>query len=307
MTSQPAAEQRPATVVSGCLRPHALVTGTSSGIGRATALRLAALGYHVFAGVRREIDAAHLPAHSPGSLTPVRLDITDSGQLAAAASLVENHTAGAGLRVLVNNAGIGVTWPLELVPLALFRQQLEVNVTGQLAAIQALLPAVRRAGGTIIVIGSIGDRLTLPFAGPLTASKSAVAALTGSLRQELAPNGVKVVLVEPASIRSVAADKLGRNAQHTLASFSPGGRALYGQPYAAMTAAAVRREHHGSDPAVVADTIARAVRARRPAPRYLVGKHAYLLAFAALLPTRLLDVARRRALGLQPVRRSDRP
>lgn len=296
MTTGAATGGPPAPAATGCTKPHALVTGTSSGIGEATALRLAALGHHVYAGVRHATDAPRLPAHSAGTLTPVLLDVSDPEQIAAAVSLVDDHTGAAGLQVLVNNAGIGIAWPLELVPLELFRQQLEVNVTGQLAVIQALLPAVRRACGTIMVIGSIGDRLTMPFVGPLTASKSAVAALTGSLRQELAPTGVTVVLVEPASISSQAVGKLERDAQHALAAFPAAGRALYGDAYAAMTATAVRQEKRGSDPSVVADTIARVVQARRPKPRYLVGKHAHLLAAAALLPTRWLDALRRRAL-----------
>lgn len=127
--------------------------------------------------------------------------------------------------------------------------------------IQAFLPAVRHAHGTIVVVGSVGGRITLPFAGPLNASKSAIAALAGSLRQEVAPSGVTVVLVEPGSIRTEAVDKLERDARAALAAFPPQGRALYGQPYSATTQAALRRERHGSSPTVVADVIARAIHA----------------------------------------------
>ncbi len=281
-----------------CERTHAVVTGTSSGIGEATALRLAQLGYHVHAGVRRDRALPRPPSGSPGLITSLLLDVTDAAQVAAAARAVDAHTAGTGVQVLVNNAGIGVTGPLELVDLDVFRRQLEVNVTGQLAVIQALLPAVRRGRGTVVVIGSIGDRLSMPFTGLLTASKSAVAALTGSLRQELAPTGVKVVLIEPASIRSPAWEKLRHEADTAAASFTAAGRAMYAEPYAAVMASAADRESRGSDPAVVADTIARVVRSRRPAPRYLVGRYAHRLAAAALLPTRTLDLVRRQALGL---------
>jgi len=232
----------------GCSRPHSLITGTSTGIGRATALRLAALGHHVYAGVRHSADSPRPPDRSPGTITPITLDVTNSAHIAAAADLVDEHTAGAGLDALINNAGVAVSWPLELVPVELFRRQLEVNVTGQLAVIQAFLPAVRHARGTIVVVGSVGGRITLPFAGPLNASKSAIAALAGSLRQEVAPSGVTVVLVEPGSIRTAAVDKLERDARAALAAFPPQGRALYGQPYTATTQAALRRERHGGAP-----------------------------------------------------------
>jgi NAD(P)-dependent dehydrogenase (short-subunit alcohol dehydrogenase family) len=283
----------------GCSRPHSLITGTSTGIGRATALRLAALGHHVYAGVRHSADSPRLPDSSPGTITPITLDVTNSAHIEAAADLVDEHTGGAGLDALINNAGVAVSWPLELVPVDLFRQQLEVNVTGQLAVIQAFLPAVRHARGTIVVVGSVGGRITLPFAGPLNASKSAVAALAGSLRQEVAPSGVTVVLVEPGSIRTEAVDKLEQDARAALAAFPPQGRALYGQPYTATTQAALRRERHGSAPSVVADVIARAIHAPHPPARLLVGTDARLLAAAARLPTRLLDALRLKALGLR--------
>lgn len=298
--TRPAPTAGPDETSGRCHRPHSLVTGTSSGIGQAIALRLAALGHHVYAGVRQQADSPRPPSRSPGIVTPVTLDVADPEHIAAATRLVEDHTAGAGLNALVNNAGVAVSWPLELVPLELFRRQLEVNVTGQLAVTQAFLPTVRRARGTIVIVGSIGGRLTLPFAGPLTASKSAIAALAGSLRQELDPDGIKVVLVEPASIRTPAVDKLEQNAQAALAAFPPQARTRYRQPYMAATKAAVRREKHGSDPSIVAGVIARAIHSPHPRARYLVGADAHLLAAAALLPTRILNALRLRALRLHP-------
>ena len=200
---------------------HVVVTGASSGIGRATALRLVGAGDHVFAGVREPADGEALRrAAVRGRLTPLLLDVTDAGQIAAAAATVDGHAGNAGLDGLVDNAGIGTAWPLELVPLDLFRRQLEVNLVGQLAVTQAFLPLLRRARGRLIVIGSIGDRITMPFAGPLTASKHAVASVADALRQELAPWGIRVVLIEPASIRTGAVGKLERDAA--------GGRKLHG-------------------------------------------------------------------------------
>ena len=156
--------------MSSCRHSHIVVTGASSGIGRATALRLARAGDHVFAGVRRPGDAPATPAGGPGEITPLLLDVTDPAQIADAADAVAGHTGRAGLDGLVNNAGIGVFGPLEMIPVDQFRRQLEVNVTGQLAVTQALLPMLRRARGRIVLIGSIGTRFTPPFTGPVSAA-----------------------------------------------------------------------------------------------------------------------------------------
>jgi NAD(P)-dependent dehydrogenase (short-subunit alcohol dehydrogenase family) len=158
--------------MSACTRSHIVVTGTSSGIGRATALYLAAAGHHVYAGVRRPADAPPPTSADLGEIIPLPLDVADPVQVTAAADTVAGHTGNAGLHGLVNNAGIGVFGPLELIPVKQFRRLLEVNVTGQLAVTQALLPLLRRARGRIIMIGSIGARFTPPFVGPLAASKT---------------------------------------------------------------------------------------------------------------------------------------
>lgn len=173
--------------MSACTRSHILVTGTSSGIGRATALHLAAAGHHVYAGVRRPADAPPPTSADVGEITPLPLDVANPAQITAAADTVASHTGNAGLDGLVNNAGVGVFGPLELIPVEQFRRLLEVNVTGQLAVTQAFLPLLRRARGRIIMIGSIGARFTPPFVGPLAASKSALATIGEALRQELAP------------------------------------------------------------------------------------------------------------------------
>ena len=147
-----------------CARKHTLVTGSSSGIGRATALRLAAAGQHVYAGVRKPADGDRLvrsAAGEGGEITPLILDVTEPGHIAAAAAAIDEHTASAGLAGLdglVNNAGYGLACPSELVPLDAFRRQLDVNVTGQLAVTQAMLPALRRARGRIVMVSTIGVR-----------------------------------------------------------------------------------------------------------------------------------------------------
>ena len=281
--------------MSACARSHVVVTGTSSGIGRATALELAEAGYHVYAGARRPADAPAPPPAGPGEITPLLLDVTDPAQIGAAADAVAAHTGPAGLDGLVNNAGIGVFGPLEILPIEQFRLQLEVNVTGQLAVTQALLPLLRRARGRIVLIGSIGTRFTPPFTGPVSASKSAIATMADALRQELAPWDMGVVLIEPASIHTEAVDKLERNADQLLREAGPEARALYEDDFRRFVGIGLARERNGSPPRVVARAVAGALTVPRPHPRYLVGKDALpMAALAALVPTRLLDALRRR-------------
>ncbi len=282
-----------------CRRQHTLVTGASSGIGRATALRLAAEGQHVYAGVRNPADGKKLAdAATGGELTPLILDVTDAGDIAAAASAVAEHTGAAGLDGLVNNAGIGLACPAELLPLDLFRRLLEINVVGQLAVTQALLPSLRRARGRIVIISTIGVRFNPPFAGALDAAKAALTAVADALRQELAPWDVRVVLIEPASINSGAADKVTRDAAAAMAAAPAEGRALYEDTFAKMMAVMQHREGNGSRPDVVAATIARALTRSHPRSVYLTGKDSRRLAMLSLLPAPVLDVARRRVFRL---------
>ena len=282
-----------------CTRKHTLVTGCSSGIGHATALRLAAAGQHVYAGVRNPVDGEQLARSAAGGeLTPLILDVTDISHIAAATTAIAGHTERAGLDGLVNNAGFGLACPTELVQLDAFRRQLEVNVTGQLAVTQAFLPLLRRARGRIVMVSTIGVRFTPPFAGPLDATKAALAALGDALRQELAPWGIGVVLIEPASINSGAADKVSRDAAAAMAAAGPQGQALYEDTFARMLEVVQRREGNGSRPDVAAATIARALTATRPRTVYLTGKNSRRLAVLSKLPTPILDAARRRIFRL---------
>jgi NAD(P)-dependent dehydrogenase (short-subunit alcohol dehydrogenase family) len=164
---------------------------------------------------------------------------------------------------------------------------------------QAFLPLLRQAPGRLVVIGSIGDRISMPFGEPLSASKSAIASMTDAFRQELAPWGIRVVLVEPASIHTEAVDKVERDARGVVDAFPPDGRKLYQDAYQSMVRAAIAREREGSPPGLVADTIAEALTTGRPRSRYLVGKNSRLLAtLAAVLPVPALDALRRRLFGL---------
>jgi NAD(P)-dependent dehydrogenase (short-subunit alcohol dehydrogenase family) len=282
-----------------CTKRHVIVTGASSGIGRASALQLAAAGYHVYAGVRRPADGDKLTRDcAAGELTPLILDVTDADQIAEATATVTRHAETAGLDGLVNNAGVGLACPVELLPLDTFRRLLEVNLLGQLAVTQAFLPLLRRARGRIVVVSTIGVRFGPPFAGALDAAKAALAALADALRQELVPWSVRVVLIEPASINSAAPDKVVRDTEAAMAAAPPSARALYRQTVSGMLDVMLRRERDGSAPEVAADTIVRAMTTKRPRTVYLTGKNARRLATISLLPTPVLDAARRRIFGL---------
>lgn len=278
------------------------MTGTSSGIGRACALRLAAQGYCVFAGVRRGQDSQALvqeASRTGGQVVPLIIDVTDEASIEAAAAEVASAVGDDGIAALVNNAGIGMTWPMEAIPLEDLRRIYEVNVFGQVAVTQAFLPLLRAGAGRIVNIGSIGDRLSLPFGAPLASSKWALASITESLRMELRPWGIHVVLIEPASIHTDAVQKVKDDAERVVSEMDRGHLEMYGDTYQAMTSRALEREKSGSDPDVVARAVLRALRAKRPRTRYVVGKDGRLLAFlAGWAPDRLFDAMRVRLFGL---------
>ncbi|GAA4100232.1 SDR family oxidoreductase [Nonomuraea soli] len=266
-----------------------LVTGASTGIGRASALLLAKEGFTVYAGVRKEADAEAL---GPG-VVPVLLDVTDGEQIAAAGERIGR------LDALVNNAGIGVTGPVEFVPLEALRRQYEVNVFGQVALTQVMLPKLRASKGRVVTVGSVGSWITLPFGGPLCSSKHAIRSLNDALRMELRPFGVAAVLIEPGSIHTDAVDKLEDELEPRLASLGAEGRRLYGAAYRTMVAGGLREERAGSSPEVVARAVLHALTARRPRSRYPVGRKSRLMStLGRVVPQYTLDRLRLRALGL---------
>lgn len=294
-----ATRDRARPMVSAATRRPVVVTGASSGIGRACALALAGAGFHVFAGVRKSKDGQELTQEGLGRVTPVLLDVTVADSIRAAADQVAATIGGNGLVALVNNAGIGLPGPVEELPIEALRRQYEVNVFGQVAVTQALLPLLRPARGRIINIGSIGDRLTMPFGAALTSSKWAVASITEGLRLELRPWGLHVILIEPASIHADAVDKIEAETERTLAGFDPGARARYAKSFRAVTRSALARERNGSPPEVVARCVVHAIVTPKPETRYLVGKHARALALVARwAPDGLFDLLRLQLFGL---------
>src|SRR5271165_1477932 len=177
---------------------NVLVTGASTGIGYASAKRLDALGWRVFAGVRNEADAARLRLALSERSEPILLDVTDADQIERARATVAERSGGR-LAGLVNNAGVVFHGPVECLTLEALRRQLEVNVVGVVAVTQAFLPLVRAARGRVVVVGSISGCVAWPFNGIYAASKHAVRALVESLRMEQRGFGVRFSLIEPGA------------------------------------------------------------------------------------------------------------
>ena len=281
-------------------RGYVVITGASTGIGEACALRLAGNGFHVFAGVRRDEDGARLLAQaSPETLTPIMIDVTDEASIAKAASTVIATAGDRGIAGLVNNAGISVTGPLEFLPLARFRQQMEVNVTGQVAVTQAFMPLVRKARGRVVFMGSIGGRMSSPFLGPYSASKFALEAITDSMRVELRPWGIHVSIVEPGSIATPIWEKALSTADEIEREIDPAGVKLYEKSIAALRKTAKDLGARGIPADEVAKVVEHALTAKTPKTRYIVGRDAKIQALLfKFAPDRLRDRAVARVLGL---------
>ncbi len=271
-----------------------LLTGASSGIGAATALALDRAGMAVFAGVRDPANAAPLDRQSSDRLILLRLDITDQKSIAAAVTTLEEQLGGGGLDAVVNNAGEGIPGPLEILPLNQLREQFEVNVIGQVAVTQAVLPLLRRAHGRIIFVGSIGGKIAVPLAGAYNASKYALEAVADSWRQELAPDGIAVSLIEPAAMATPIWAKAAGRVDHLLDDPGPE-TARYRERLRSFQRTLRSQGKSGSSPSDVADTILRALTAEHPRNRYAVGASAKLVsALRPLIPDWLLDAVGRR-------------
>ncbi|HEX8075515.1 MAG TPA: SDR family oxidoreductase [Thermoleophilaceae bacterium] len=280
-------------------RGAVVITGTSTGIGRACALRLDQSGFEVFACVRRPDDGKRLRDHASERLRPLIVDVTDSDSIADAAATVRRAVGDGGLTGLVNNAGMTVTGPLEFIPLDQLRQQLEVNLIGQVAATQGFLPLIRKARGRIVNMSSIGGRVSNGFLAPYQASKFAIEAVTDSLRKELRPWGIHVVAIEPGSIATPIWDKGSESAFAMLEQMPAEAHELYGEAIPKVAEMARKLGERAIPPERVAKVVLRALTARRPRTRYLVGTDARVqLALNRLLPDRAMDALEARMMGL---------
>jgi NAD(P)-dependent dehydrogenase (short-subunit alcohol dehydrogenase family) len=276
-----------------------VVSGASTGIGRAAAVRLDGLGFRVFAGVRKEADARSLTEATSPHLRPLQLDVTNEASVSAAAETVRSELGDSRLAGIVNNAGIAVGGPAEMIPISDWRRQFDVNVVGHVAMIQQFTEMLRLSGGRIVNISSIGGRFAQPFLAPYVASKHALEAISDALRIELRPWGIDVVLIEPGSIATPIWEK-GLRAAEAMSSVAPQRLGeLYGRATEVMTKVAQREAGRGTAPQRVADVIVEALTARRPRTRYVVGIDARGMSLARrLLPDRWRDELIFRATGL---------
>ena len=275
-----------------------LITGASTGIGRATALQLDASGWQVFAGVRKQEDAAALAEAGSARIVPLLLDVLEAEQIEAAAARIEDE-AGGRLDGLVNNAGVAIPGPLETLPLEDFRRQVDVNLTAQVAVTKALLPLIRRARGRVVFISSIGGRIAFPLNGAYHAAKFGVEAVGDVFRQELRPWGIAVSIVEPGSIDTPIWERGERNAEEIESRGHPDQEALYGEAIEGFRRVVKKLADSGIPAEKVAEVIAHALEAKRPRSRYLVGLDAKVQArLKAVLPTAVFDRIVARSMGI---------
>ncbi len=274
-----------------------VITGASSGIGRASVELMSQSGWQVFATVRKPADQDKL---RNANVIPVLMDVEDAASVSAAAQEIESQLGERGLDGLVNCAGIGVARPVEYATAADIRQIFEINVFGQVAVTQSLSRLLRKNRGRIVNVTSIGVNIAIPFGGLLNSSKSAFAMLGDSLRLELRPFGVRVIAIEPGAIATPAVEKTLGDIEKVIENLPAEAQAQYGEMLRNFGRQAYAREKSGSAPEVVARAIHHALTSDRPRIRYRVGKHAKLLAtLPKLMPESLLDLLRAQVFGLK--------
>jgi NAD(P)-dependent dehydrogenase (short-subunit alcohol dehydrogenase family) len=266
-----------------------VVTGASTGIGRACVDALARSGAKVWAAVRTDADEKALTEAHPDAVTVLRMDLTDPASIEAAGERVR---AAGPLHGLVNNAGTALPGPLEHIPVETFRRQLEINLVGQLAVTQAMLPALRKARergepARIVMVGSIGGRIAGPMLGAYHSSKYGLVGLADSLRAELAPSSIPVILVEPGAIATPIWDRGRASGDELLERLPEDARERYAAQIDDVRANATRSAERGLPPERPAQVIVDALTARNPRPRRLVGTDAKIGSVIARLPFRL--------------------
>jgi NAD(P)-dependent dehydrogenase (short-subunit alcohol dehydrogenase family) len=264
-----------------------LITGASTGIGRACASHLDRLGWHVFAAVRRRTDAQALREQASDCLIPIFLDVTDPETITDARKQVTDAVGSAGLSGLVNNAGIARAGPVEFLPLADYRATLEVNLLGAIAVTKAFIPLLRLARGRVVNMSSVSGIVATPYMTPYNTSKFALEAFSDALRVELRPWGMHVSVVQPGNIATPIWDKSIHDIEESMQGWSEGVNELYGPSLDAMRGRAQRRA--GIQPIHVARAVEHALTASRPKTRYQVGRDAKLVRLFTLLPERLRD------------------
>lgn len=269
-------------------RAAVLISGASTGVGYATAIRLARAGFIVFAGVRREGDAYPLVREAGPDIVPVMLDVTDAGSISCACETVAARD-DAKLLGLVNNAGTALAGPLELLPLDQMRRQFEVNFFGAVALVQAFAPILRTTRGRIVNVSAIGGKLASPFVGAYAASKFALEAASDALRVELRAFGVHVAVVEPGAVKSPLWERGAELSLKALEAVAVERREAYDEMIRRVVRSALRSANRGMPPERVAEAIAHALLAPQPHARYVVGTDAHIALVIARMPEAIRD------------------
>ncbi len=281
-------------------RGYVVVTGASTGIGQATATRLAAQGFVVFAGVRKSADAERLQSQSLPGLRALMIDVADGESVKRAAAEVTETVGNSGLKGLVNNAGVSFGGPLEFQDLDEIRAMFEVNVFGLIAVTQAFLALVRKGGGRIVNMSSVGGKISVPFVSAYSATKFGVEAISDALRVELRPWGIKVACIEPGSIATPLWERGFEQFDKQVKNLTPEAIELYGDLIPRMRKLTERTANAGIPPARVADAVEHALTSPRPKTRYLVGNDARGQAVLRLLPDKGRDALLARVVGIRP-------
>ena len=273
-------------VVGAREKKTVLVSGASTGIGRATVMRLATRGHRVFAGVRKEADAESLREEAGrlqggGTLEPIQLDVTVPEDIAAAVERLDGE--GLQLDGLVNNAGVVVASPLELLPVDELRKQFEINLFSCAQMIQAFSPSLRRAKGRIINMSSVAGRMANPFMGAYCASKFALEAYSDALRMELAPWGIRVLLIEPGPIKTPIWEKSSAAARELQGAIDPEKLGLYSAGVERMKQVAEFSMRVAPQASKVARCVSHALESSFPRRRYPVGRFMRLQLYTGLL------------------------
>lgn len=258
-----------------------LITGSSSGIGRYTALEFSRKGYYVFAGVRKKRDAVFFKNKNITTLFPVFLDITKESSIRKAYQIISNKVKSSDLFGLINNAGINISGPIEILPMKEFKKQFDVNLFGHLNVIQVFLPLLRRTKGRIINVGSISSIITAPFIGPYSASKAAMKVMSDALRLELIPWGIKVSYIIPGSVLTGMWKKTMSKSQQIINNLKSDNLKLYKTAMNNVQKTRARLGQSGISMNLVADAIDKALNKKDPLCYYYIGKQAKIFSFIA--------------------------
>ena len=277
-----------------------LITGASAGIGREAAIRLAERGHHVIAAARTMPALEQVRRTTKGRVDTLELDVTSQSSIDAATSEIASLIGQNGIDVLINNAAYTLTGPLEEVGDTELKAQFETNVFGPMRMVRAFVPQMRKRGhGRIINISSVVGRLALPFFGPYNATKHAIEAMSDSLRHELKPFGIDVVIIEPGAINTGVTETERSAMEQHAASGSP-----YADQITKLLSFQKEMNANAAKPEIVARAIVRAVEADKPRARYVVPllRARALIAIAEFLPTEVSDALIRSITGLRGAR-----